>query len=249
MVRVVNFRPETENVYTYWDIDDYAIKSKYMDEQCKPLFIKIGGSYVRLYMEAGGHSYKLCSVNRDWAPTLIIDGLIMHTVMNDPLRYSLMKVGKLRLTGTVLDCCTGLGYTALIALRRGARRVITVEADENVLELARYNPWSRHLADPRVELVLGDITEFLAWVRAPAFDAIIHDPPRPTSTYMSLYSRSLYEAYFRMLRRGGLLYHYVPMTGSKYRGRNIKRGVVNRLREAGFVIIGENKYGVLARKG
>jgi hypothetical protein len=248
MLRTVNFKPRTTSTYTYWDINDESIRLRYMDDQCKPLFIKSGGSLVRLYVESEGHSYKLCSSGKGWAPTIIIDGIVMHTVLMDPLRYSFSKMSGVRLTGTVLDCCTGLGYTALVALKKGARRVITIEADANVIELASYNPWSVHLADPRIELMLGDVYELSTWVRDLVFNVIIHDPPRPTKRFTNLYSGELYRAYNRMLKRGGLLFHYIPRTGSRYRGRDVRRGVIDRLRDSGFVIIGQNDYGVLARK-
>ncbi len=247
-MRTVNFKPRTTSTYTYWDINDESIRLRYMDDQCKPLFIKSGGSLVRLYVESEGHSYKLCSSGKGWAPTIIIDGIVMHTVLMDPLRYSFSKMSGVRLTGTVLDCCTGLGYTALVALKKGARRVITIEADANVIELASYNPWSVHLADPRIELMLGDVYELSTWVRDLVFNVIIHDPPRPTKRFTNLYSGELYRAYNRMLKRGGLLFHYIPRTGSRYRGRDVRRGVIDRLRDSGFVIIGQNDYGVLARK-
>jgi predicted methyltransferase len=248
MLRTVNFKPRTTSTYTYWDINDESIRLRYMDDRCKPLFIKSGGSLVRLYVESEGHSYKLCSSGKGWAPTIIIDGIVMHTVLMDPLRYSFSKMRGVRLTGTVLDCCTGLGYTALVALKKGARRVITIEADANVIELASYNPWSVHLADPRIELMLGDVYELSTWVRDLVFNVIIHDPPRPTKRFTNLYSGELYRAYNRMLKRGGLLFHYIPRTGSRYRGRDVRRGVIDRLRDSGFVIIGQNDYGVLARK-
>jgi len=58
-LRTVNFKPRTTSTYTYWDINDESIRLRYMDDQCKPLFIKSGGSLVRLYVESEGHSYKL----------------------------------------------------------------------------------------------------------------------------------------------------------------------------------------------
>ena len=247
-MRVINFKPKSNTTYTYWDIKDESLVARYSYEQCKPLFTKDDGLLVRLYMESNGHSYKLCSSNKGWAPTLVIDGIVMHTMMSDPLKYTYVKLRGVRVRGIVLDCCTGLGYTALVALRRGARRVITVEADDNVIELARYNPWSSHLTDPRVDLMLGDIYEATGWIRDSVFDVIIHDPPRPTKTFTALYSEELYRIYIRLLKRGGLLYHYVPMTGVKYRGRNVRRGVIDRLRRVGFTVIGENEYGLLARK-
>ncbi|ABW01787.1 RsmD family RNA methyltransferase [Caldivirga maquilingensis] len=247
-MRIISFKPKSETTYTYWDINEESLVMKYRQEQCKPLFTRSGESLIRLYIESNGHSYKLCSSNKGWAPTLVIDGIVMHTMMSDPLSYSYVKLRGVRVRGIVLDCCTGLGYTTLVALRKGARRVVTVEADDNVIELARYNPWSSHLMDPRVDLVLGDIYEAAEWIRDSVFDLIIHDPPRPTKRFTTLYSEELYRIYSRLLKRGGLLYHYVPMTGIKYRGRSVKRGVIERLRRAGFTIISENEYGLLARR-
>lgn len=48
---------------------------------------------------------------------------------------------------SLLDVCTGLGYTAIASLDLDASSVITVEKDENVLKIASANPWSRRLAD------------------------------------------------------------------------------------------------------
>ena len=83
-----------------------------------------------------------------------------------------------RVGGRVFECCTGLGYTAIEALRRGARQVVTVEVDPNVLTLAMYNPFSRGLWSPAVDIVVEDCLVFIAAVRDSSFDYVIHDPPR-----------------------------------------------------------------------
>ncbi|MCS6788940.1 MAG: RsmD family RNA methyltransferase, partial [Aigarchaeota archaeon] len=91
--------------------------------------------------------YKLVNCGRGRAPTLEIDGVHMHRVKDvSPTEDAIAKV---RLLGRlndrkVLDTCTGLGYTAIEAVRRGAE-VVTVELDENVLTIAETNPWSAEL--------------------------------------------------------------------------------------------------------
>ncbi len=49
-----------------------------------------------------------------------------------------------------------------------------------------------------------------------------------------LYSLTFYRELFRVLRRGGVLFHYVGAPGSKYRGKDLQKGVMERLKEAGF---------------
>ncbi|MCX8203562.1 MAG: hypothetical protein N3H32_04525, partial [Nitrososphaeria archaeon] len=80
--------------------------------------------------------YKLVNCGRGRAPTLEVDGIHMHRVADvSPTVDASAKVGLLgALRGrVVLDTCTGLGYTAVEALRRGAAQVVTVEVDPNVL--------------------------------------------------------------------------------------------------------------------
>ena len=236
-------------LYVFKPIEARLIAKPANVGDCETAVALTDNGEVRLYLEAGGGSYRLCISGEGWAPTLMINGIVMHTALMDPIKYTEDKLRGVRLRGrVVLDCCTGLGYTALVELRRGARWVISIEADENVLELARYNPWSRHLTDGRIDLFLGDIYDLLAWIRDSSIGVVVHDPPRPTRSWGPLYSRELYKMYYRALARGGMLYHYVPRTGSRYRGVNLARGVANRLREAGFTIIGENEYGILAVK-
>ncbi|MEZ0319820.1 MAG: RsmD family RNA methyltransferase [Pyrobaculum sp.] len=183
---------------------------------------------------ADRHFYKLCVFKRGWAPTLMIDGITMHSVLENPLSLAARKVAGV--WGRVFECCTGLGYTAVEALRRGARYVLTVEADLNVLALATYNPYSRGLWSPVVDIVMGDCVDLIRAVRDGAFNYVIHDPPRISHATQRLYSEYLYREFFRILKRGGGLFHYVSQTGTKYRGLNPARRVVEKLRKTGFVV-------------
>jgi len=185
---------------------------------------------------ASEHFYKLVLVKWMSPPTLEIDGIHMHRILDvTPDVDSEMKVellGSLRCR-RVLDICTGLGYTAIAALRRGACSVTTIEKDVNVIELAKLNPWSWELASENVELIIGDAVELLEGYEG-EFDAAIHDPPRfPLAG--ELYSLEFYKRLARALRPGGRVVHYVGQPGV-HRGMRIWKGVLERMRMAGFEV-------------
>jgi uncharacterized protein len=184
------------------------------------------------------------------APTLVNSGFTMHRVVDvDPREDTLRKIRAFgAVHGRVLDTATGLGYTAIEAART-ARRVVTVEIDPLVLEVAALNPWSRALfGNPRIEQRIGDSFEVVAALGDEQFDGIMHDPPT-VSLAGDLYGGQFYRRLYRVLRRGGVLFHYVGNLGSK-QGGSVAKGVVRRLQEAGFsgVTPRPEAFGILARK-
>ncbi|MFN3803776.1 MAG: RsmD family RNA methyltransferase [Pyrobaculum sp.] len=216
-----------------------------VDEESCEVYALVGGRWLELSI-AGRRFYKLCVFRRGWAPTLMIDGVTMHSVLENPLDVTRRKIR--RAWGKVLECCTGLGYTAVEAVRRGARHVVTVEIDPNVITLARYNPYSRELWSPHIDVALGDCLTYVQTLKGQSFDYIIHDPPRLSHATQGLYSEALYGEFHRVLRRGGGLFHYVSLTGMKYRGLDPIRGVAERLRRVGFVVEARRGVGVYAVK-
>ena len=193
------------------------------------------GIYMAAY--ADGHFYKL--VPTDGAPTLEIDGIRMHRTRDiTPERDAAMKLEALGLRGGwVLDICTGLGYTALEALRRDAELVVSIEVNPIVLKMANINPWSRGLfQDKRIDIILGDAYEVVPSLPEARFDYIIHDPPR-FALAGHLYSAEFYHSLLRALKPGGRLFHYTGEPGSRYRRIDLRKGVMRRLREAGFTDI------------
>lgn len=167
-------------------------------------------------------------------PTVEINGIRMHrTVDVTPVDDAKAKVSLFEdLSGkTVLDICTGLGYTAIAEIEKGAARVVTVEKDINVLKMATYNPWSRPLFQPKIEIVVDDAVRYVERCDS-VFDAVMHDPPT-SKVAGQLYSTDFYTALHSVLRRGGVLVHYVGQPGIK-KGIQYYRGVLTRLRKAGF---------------
>lgn len=169
------------------------------------------------------------------APTMLVSGLPMHRIKNtDPWRDSLAKVRALGpISGRVLDTATGLGYTAILAART-AEEVVTIELDPVGLELARENPWSRLLfTQPNLRQMVGDAAEVLPTLPDGSFSVVIHDPPM-RSIGGDLYGLAFYRELYRVLRRGGRLFHYIGDPESPS-GKRTTTGVLRRLQEAGFM--------------
>lgn len=215
--------------------DDYV----YVIDDCR---------VVPLSFFRDGYFYKLYPVSAFDAPTLEISGIKMHRVVGiTPWRDAELKVSALgRLRGMrVLDICTGLGYTAIHAYMRGGR-VASIEVDRNVLDIASYNPWSKGLEN--IDVILGDAADVVGELDSNSFDVIIHDPPR-FSLAGHLYSKNFYRELFRVLDRGGRLFHYTGKVGYLKRGIDITKGVAKRLSSIGFrVKIIRGLRGVLATK-
>ncbi len=136
----------------------------------------------------------------------------------------------------MLDICTGLGYSAQAAARRGVA-VVTLEKDEAVLELARENPCSleffRFVSLGRIRPIICGAAVFIRTLAPGSFDRIMHDPPT-FSLAGELYSRAFYAELRRVLKDDGLLLHYTGQPGSRYRRLDLGRSVSGRLKEAGF---------------
>ncbi len=186
------------------------------------------------------------------APTLLVSGIPMHRIKDtDPHRDTLSKIRAIRpLAGRVLDTCTGLGYTAIEAAKEPAvEEVVTIELDPTVLEVARLNPWSRPLFEnPKIRQIVGDAFEEIEGFEEGHYTRIVHDPPR-FSLAGELYSGEFYRHLYRVLARKGRLFHYVGDPDSRS-GRNVTRGVVRRLQEAGFrrVVRKPRAFGLVAYK-
>ncbi len=203
---------------------------------------------IKAFSELTNRAYSLYPTSS--APTMLVAGFPMHRIKAiTPERAAYAMVKTLApLSGTVLDTATGLGYTA-IEMAKTARHVITIELDPAAQEICKQNPWSRELFNnPKIEQRIGDSFEIVPTFEANYFDAILHDPPT-MSLAGDLYSEEFYRELFRVLRRGGKLFHYIGDPESKF-GANITRGVVQRLQRAGFKTIkpAAHAFGVIAWK-
>ncbi len=203
---------------------------------------------IQLFSELTNLLYGLMPTRT--APTMLVSGIPMHRIKGtDPYHDTLEKIKTVKpVVGHVLDTATGLGYTAIEAAKT-ADHVITIELDPAALEIARLNPWSQALFDnPRITQRIGDSYDVVGEFDDQTFTRIIHDPPA-FSLAGHLYAGEFYAELHRVLRRGGRLFHYVGNPESKS-GRNITRGVIRRLQEAGFPRIARRPraFGVVAFK-
>jgi len=191
--------------------------------------------------------YKL--VPTEHAPTVEIDGIKMHRSKGiAPFTDARQKAKEVVNRGDrVLDTCGGLGYTAIWALRLGAREVVSVECDEFIQKLRSENPWSAELSNKRIKLVSADVSEYIKSLESELFDSIIHDPPR-LSLAGELYGEEFYRELYRLLAKGGKLFHY---TGTPYlvrRGNTFSVNVAKRLQGVGFkkVLVKAHLMGITA---
>lgn len=183
-------------------------------------------------------------------PSILIAGFVMHRFKGvDPWQDTQRKIASVTpVTGRVLDTTTGLGYTAILAART-AEHVTTIEVDANVQEIARQNPWSHDLfANPHITQVMGDASEVVPTFDDESFSRVLHDPPA-LKLAGELYAGAFYRELYRVLRRGGRLFHYIGDPGSKS-GSTVTHGVVRRLQEAGFsrIVRRAEAFGVVAYK-
>jgi predicted methyltransferase len=194
---------------------------------------------------------RLCSLMPTrGAPSMLIAGFVMHRIKEiDPWQHAQRMIATLApVSGSVLDTATGLGYTAILAART-AESVTTIELDPGVQTIAHLNPWSQELfANPQITQVMGDAYEVVPTFADESFDRIMHDPPT-LKLAGELYSGAFYHELYRILKRGGRLFHYIGDPNSKASG-SVTRGVVRRLQEAGFprVVRRAEAYGVVAYK-
>ena len=211
--------------------------------------IEAGSLYkIQVYSEATDRLYSLMPT--PGAPTMLVSGIPMHRIKGtDPHQDTLQKIKTIApVKGHVLDTCTGLGYTAIQAAKT-AERIVTVEVDPAALEVAQLNPWSGALFEnSRITQIVGDSFEEIGRLESEAFARIIHDPPA-FSLAGDLYSGEFYRELFRVLGRGGRLFHYIGDLESKS-GRVVARGATRRLGEAGFsrVVRRPEAFGLVAYK-
>lgn len=184
-------------------------------------------------------------------PCLEIAGIRMHCVDAGVKESTQLMVNQIKpIYGKVLDTCCGLGYTAIkIASYYDVEKVFVFEIDENVLKIAKKNPDSKELFESKkISLENKDVFEAIKLIPDNFFERILHDPPR-FSLAGELYGRQFYSELFRVLKPGGILFHYTGSPGEK-KGRDFQSGVIRRLQESGFQKISrkEEAYGIRALK-
>ncbi|MEO8811232.1 MAG: SAM-dependent methyltransferase [Rhodanobacter sp.] len=199
----------------HWDGDEFAPVASF------------SGSLIKLVPTPWG------------APTFEIDGIkMLPTSKESPFEDARRKVALIEPRGKiVLDTCGGLGYFAACCLEAGASHIHSFERNAQVLWLRTLNPWSPDPDAPasgdRLQLEHADVSQAIVHMAGASIDAVLHDPPR-FGIAGELYSQAFHDQLARVLRRGGLLFHYTGSPNKLTSGRDVPREVAKRLQKAGF---------------
>jgi predicted methyltransferase len=245
------------NLLATWDEIEAVVSKKtngcwaLYDDGSKPWYISATSSKTNIPVSL------VPPLETSGAPTMVLGGFTMHRIKGenvDPTTDTEQKIKAVSIyDGTrVLDTCCGLGYTAILAAKKGGM-VTTVEYDPVSLDMCSYNPWSEELfgqGSPLrhpIRIVEGDACEFVESQPAGSFDVVVHDPPARSLCRTDLYSLSFYKQLHRVLKRNGELFHYIGNPSSKESG-SLYRGIASRLAEAGFQNIkkSERAFGLVA---
>ncbi len=221
--------------------ETFTIPDSFSPELNVCYFVKDGLLYpLQFFDQVRGFSYQL--VPTSFRPILRISATQMHK------KPFLDRLEKERPSGVGLDGGTGLGYSVIVASRT-ATHVITVEWDPNVLEMATYNPHSRELFErENIRTILGDLTKEIKSFKSDWFDFIIQDGGMPKSSG-EFFSQSHALELFRVMKRGGNLYFYLPRKGIT-KGRDFGQEQITRLRKAGFELVErdmDGSYGIFRK--
>lgn len=211
------------------------IKIKKIKDDDKSCYLIKDNSLVKLQFmgEDTRKLYKL--IPTQFRPILQVSGTSMHK------KEFLEKLERDKLTGNILDAGTGLGYSSII-LSKTADKVITIEIDNNVLEMAKLNPYSKDLfRNTNIKLIKGNIVEKIKTFKNEEFNFIIFDAGTVKGSE-EFFSLENYKEAYRVLKNKGRLYHYLPKHQIK-RGRDFGSEVTNRLKKAGFKQIYRDKLG------
>ena len=214
-------------------------KVKDGDKSCY-LITQTGLEKLQFISHESGKFYKL--VPTQFRPILKISGTSMHK------KEFLDRLQRDRLYGNVLDSGTGLGYSSII-ISKTAEKVTTIEIDENVIEIAKLNPYSRELFNSRkIKRIIGNICQEIKKFENKEFNFVILDGGSVKGSE-EFFSLDNYKEVFRVLKPKSKLYHYVPKHQIK-RGRDFATEVIDRLKKSGFKYIVRDKEGsyVIASK-
>ena len=215
--------------------DDNALNKDQLKKILKKesrTFILTEGQLTTLELREDGY-FKL--VPTKGAPTAEINGVKMHKSKDvDPFENAFLTAKQaVRKGDRVLDTCSGLGYTAISAMQLGARQVISCEFSPYMLELRKDNPWSRELSSEIITVIPGDAAIIIKDFEDESFDSVIHDPPR-ISLAGQLYGEEFYSEIYRILKKGGRLFHYTGNPHQARRGNSFVVSAGKRLKHVGF---------------
>jgi spermidine synthase len=148
--------------------------------------------------------------NRTFGKVLVLDGVVQLTELDNHIYHEMIAHVPLTAHARPADVLIiggGDGGTLREVLKHPVGRVVMVELDEKVIELAKqFFPGVSAGAfdDPRAEVVIADAAAFVADSRD-RFDVIVIDSTDPFGPGEALFSDAFYRRCRALLRDGGMV--------------------------------------------
>jgi predicted methyltransferase len=204
---------------------------------------------AEIYNEDTSILYNLVATKKNSPPTVHISGIKMHATLNtDPLKDAKDKVKTFKkVYGEVLDTCMNLGYTSMTLLKY-ASKLHSCEIMEDIINLAKLNPYSKELfSSDKITIHNRNIKDLILEFEDKQFNFILHDPPS-YSTAVYLYSHEFYKNMYDKLKNNGKIYHYTGMPKFKNRSSDLISKTIKKFKEVGFGSAYRTYQGVIAEK-
>lgn len=174
---------------------------------------------------------------------LYLDGYFQFDSLHERSYHefiALLPLSMSREARNVLILGGGDGLAARDALRHPVERVVLVEIDPMVLEVANAEPIvsinDGSLKDPRVSVIVGDALEWVKRLPPKAFDVIVADFPAATSEELKrLYSPEFYSDVFKLLAPGGV---FVTQVSEDRETRDELRKLMEAMLGYGLTVVG-----------
>jgi len=191
---------------------------------------------LTLYSNTGKFYRIVCCGDLDMF-NLDVSGSLLYS-KNMPIKDIINKIyDECKDFNKILVFGSKLGYYS-IELSKNAN-VLTVEEDKNILEIMKYNPFSREFFDNKLPFRIDSIYNI---ERLGSFDCVIYCPPPYSNSSRYYYSSPVLKRLKRICKKKLLLDIERPMKG------NFSKVIINlrsKLENLGYTVKVDEEYGLI----
>ena len=235
---------------TTWPIDKFsALLDKCPKIRNEDIMYWDGKKGFKLQISNENGIFSLRKDKKENKPILYINAVKMNVSKDkgiDGYNQDVIKSLEIKSTDKVLEICTGAGYKTIL-LAEKAKSVVSIEKSEEVLELMKFNPYTKELLKNSTVKIVNKNAALYVKKSKEKFTKILHDPP--TFKFApELYTVEFYKDLYGLAEDNALLFHYTGNPGNKFRGKDLASATIERAISAGWKLIKKYDLGLYFRK-